>query len=113
MRAGQNRSRLTFDMPSVSIDDAGGQSVVWATQFTVWAWIHPLTGRERSRSDQIIADLDTRIRIRWDPRTARINATWRCRDAAGTVYNIAAPPIQADLRRREIELLCNSGMNQG
>ena len=113
MRAGPNRSRITFDMPAPTTDAAGGQSIAWLTQFTVWAWIHPLTGRERVQSDQTIADLDARIRLRWDPRSQRITAAWRGRAQDGTIYSIIRPPIQADMRRREIELLCGVGMNRG
>lgn len=113
MRSGQNQSRLTFDLPVPTADAAGGQSIGWLTQFTVWAWIHPLTGRERVQSDQVIAELDARIRLRWDPRTARITAAWRARGQDGAIYSIVRPPIVADMRRRDIELLCSVGMNRG
>lgn len=113
MRAGRFDQRLTFDAPVVTPDAAGGQVTAWVTQFTVWAWIHPLTGRERVRSDQVIAELDTKIVVRWDSRTAKITAAWRARGIGGQVYSIIRPPVQADMGRREIELLCSVGVNRG
>lgn len=113
MRAGRSRSRITFDKPSRSADAAGGQAVAWLPQFTVWAWIHPLTGRELVQSEQTIAELTTRINLRHDPLTKRITAAWRARGQDGTVYSIIRPPLNADLRNREIELLCSVGMNRG
>jgi len=114
IRAGQHRSRITFDKPSPAADAAGGQAIIWLPQFTTWAWIHPLTGRERVYSEQTIAELDVRIRLRWDPLTALITAAWRARGLEdGSIYSIVRPPCIADMKRRDIELLCSVGMNRG
>jgi len=68
------------------------------------------------RSGQILAELDTKIVIRWSPNVAVVSAKYRLRHAEQsnpTTYNIAAPPIHVNLGQREIELMCKSGVNAG
>lgn len=114
MRAGRMHTRITFDKPTAVSDAAGGTVVTWVPVFTAWADVHPLTGRETTRTNQTIAELDTRIRIRYDGQSRNIDATWRARDVArGIVYNIVRPPINSDTRDRDLEILCSSGVNRG
>lgn len=111
MRAGALRRRLIVDEPVTSQADNGEEIVTWRTAEIVWGSIEPLHGRELLQSNAIGADLDTRIHIRWSPRVDLINAKWRLRHDS-TIYNIKSI-AHIDLRKREIEMLVNSGRNQG
>ena len=93
-------------------DGAGGQTATWVPRFAFKASIEPITGREQMRANQPLADLDTRIRLRWSESAAAINATWRLRHGS-VIYDIKRPPVETHLGKREIEILAGSGLNQG
>jgi SPP1 family predicted phage head-tail adaptor len=112
MRAGLLRHRVQFDEAVTTQDDTGGEVVTWTYRFTEWARIEPRSGREQLRANQILADADTKIVLRWSPTTDQINATWRCRHG-NLIYNIMAPPSHIEFGRRTIELLVKSGLNNG
>lgn len=112
MRAGALRHTVWADEPVSASDGAGGQVVTWTPRLSFKASIEPITGREVLRSNQVIADLDTRITLRWSLAASVINATWRLRHG-GVTYNIARPPAEKNIGHREIEILANSGLNQG
>lgn len=111
MQAGRLRHRIIVDEPVTSQADNGEEIVTWRKADTVWGAISPLHGRELLQASAIAADLDTRITIRWSPRTDQINPKWRLRHGA-LIYNIKSV-AHIDLRQRQIELLVNSGRNQG
>jgi head-tail adaptor len=108
MRAGALRYTVSADEPVTQPDGQGGVRTVWYERAKFKAAIEPVSGREQMRSDQIIAELDTRIRLRWSVAANGIRATWRLRHGA-TVYDLVRPPIGALLGRREIELLVRTG----
>ena len=112
MRAGVIRHRVEFDEPVTTQDDTGDGVVDWTYRFTVWASIEPRSGREQVHANQIIADADTKIVLRWSPTADAINATWRCRHG-NLIYNIMAPPSHVEFGRRKIELFVKSGLNDG
>jgi SPP1 family predicted phage head-tail adaptor len=93
-------------------DGAGGQALTWVPRFAFKASIEPITGREQMRANQPLADLDTRITLRWSKDAAALNATWRLRHGS-VIYDIKRPPVEKTLGRREIEILAGSGLNQG
>lgn len=70
------------------------------------------------RAQQVLADVDTRVTLRWSTGVDAIRPTWRFVDitppfARGTLYNVVRPAINKDLRNREVEFLVNSGLNKG
>ena len=83
----------------------------WLLVGEVWASIAPVGGREAARAGQIIASTETRIVIRWSARLADIHATWRIR-RGDVIYNISRV-VNGNLSNREIELTCESGVNDG
>lgn len=119
MRAGKLNSRLVIERPDVSRDDTGAEITAWRRVATVWALIAPIVsvrGREALLADQVHADIDVKITIRWSPRIDGMSAKWRVRFATRDnpiVYNIAAPPAQVNMGQREVVLLCRSGTNEG
>ena len=110
MNVGDLRHVVAFDEPIEGEQPpSGGESITMTYAFSMRAEIEPLTGREQLLGEQLNAQLDTRIRIRYSPRSARINAKWRCRHRNVT-YSIVAPPVNVKMANREIELLCQSGV---
>lgn len=112
MRAGRLRHRVSFDEPVSASDGAGGETVTWVERGTAWATVEPIGGRETMRSEQMLAELHTRITVRWSALSIRATAKWRLRHGA-TLYDIVRPPADKRLARREIEFLCNSGITEG
>lgn len=106
------RHTVLAEEPMAMPDGAGGQAITWVERLRFKASIEPLTGREQMRANQVIADMNTRIVLRWSPKAAAIKPTWRLRHG-GVIYNIAQPPIERKLGRTEIEILAQSGLNEG
>lgn len=109
MQAGKLRHVVVCDSPVMN--DAG-EITGFVFAFRQRCSIDPLRGREALRAEQIIADMDTLITMRWSPRAEQINATWRLRHG-DVIYNIAAPPTHVHMARRSIEFACKSGANAG
>lgn len=115
MKIGSRRHRLLAQERFAVPDGEGGENEEWIPRGAVlWAGVEPLTGRELMRANQVIADMDTRITVGWNPQTDKIRATWRFVDMKrGTIYNIVRPPINKELANKEIEFIANSGANKG
>lgn len=111
MRAGRLRHRLLIDEPQVSQDYSGDEIVTWTPYAEVYADIQPVTGREAFRADQILAEMDTRITVRWSSHIDRVTAKWRLR-FKNEIYNIVSVAHKG-MRNREVEFLCKSGLNDG
>lgn len=67
MQAGWLRHRITIKDKQISRADNGEEVITWADHYSAWASIEPLRGREYLESKQIVADVDTRIRLRHQP----------------------------------------------
>lgn len=112
MRAGELRHRINIDQPVTSQDETGEEIVTFTEMGTVWGAIEPLNGREALIANQLNAEIDTRIRVRWSPLTDQITAKWRLRHR-DTVFNIKQPPAQVNMEQREIHIICETGLNNG
>lgn len=117
MKGGLLRHRMFVDEP-VTVRNLTGEEVMeWQQRAQLWCSIEPIGGREASRANQIIADLDTRIVTRWSTFAAGITAKWRFRfernQTAPMIYNIVRPPAERRLSMRELEFSCKSGLNDG
>lgn len=102
IRAGELRHRVTIQQNNSTSRDAVGAEVPnWQDVATVWAAVEPLRGREYLESQQVNAEVDTRIRIRHYPGiTPDMRVIWGSR-----IYEIEAV-INVDERDREIHLMC-------
>ena len=112
MRAGRLRHRITLQQPTRTQNSMGEPVVSWSDVATVWAAVEPIKGSERLAADQLQAELDTRIVIRWSSDVSAISAAWRC-VFGSVIYNIAAPPVNRGQLNKDIELMCKSGVNDG
>ena len=101
MRAGELRHRVTIQQKSVTRNTFGEEVVTWQDVATVWAAIEPLRGREFFESQQVNAEVTTRIRIRYRPG---ITPTMRV-VFGNRVFDIQAV-INVDERNRELHLMC-------
>lgn len=111
MRAGPLNKLLVLESKQSTQGDDGGEVIAWVPVATVWASIEPVGGREAMRANQIVADTETRIKIRWSSQVAAIDATWRAVHG-GTIYNIKRI-ANIKSANREIELMCESGVTSG
>lgn len=109
MEAGQLRERVTLQEPTVVVDSFGQPVKTWVTLATLWAAVIPVSGRELIASEAEHAEITVRVIIRY---RGEIDATMRFLHR-GMVYEIKAPPINKDMRNREIEVLCAQGMSEG
>lgn len=102
MRAGTLRHRVTIQETTETRDGAGGVINTWSTVATVWAAVEPLRGREFIEARATQAQVDTRIRIRYQASlslTPKMRVTWGSR-----VYDIQAV-IELRTEHREIHLM--------
>lgn len=111
MRPGLLRHRINVDEMVSSRDSSGGVREGWVTRATVWGSIEPLRGREALTAAQLLADMDTRIILRWAPIISGITEKWRLRYQS-IVYNIISI-ANVDMRNEKLEIYCRSGKNVG
>lgn len=112
MKAGLLRHRVAVDEAVVVQDTFGEPLTTWTTRAVVWAKVEPLRGREATQlGAQLLADMDTRVTMRWTPTIAAINPRWRLRFGA-IVYNVVSV-ADIEMKHERFELLCSSGKNLG
>lgn len=111
MRIGRLNQRVIVERPLRTQDSAGAEEVAWSVVATVWGEVMPIKGRERMAANQLLAEMDTLIRLRWAPVIEAIDATWRLR-VASVIYNIVSA-ANVQMANRELEVMCASGTNDG
>jgi SPP1 family predicted phage head-tail adaptor len=111
MRAGKLRHRVTFQRYAAGQGASGQPTRDWQTVRTVWAEVTPITGRERVVAAAEVAELDTKIRIRYTPEFEPMTAKWRA-VYRGVFYDIKSV-ANVNMADREIELFAQSGVNVG
>lgn len=108
---GEFRHRVAFDAPVTTKGASGQRSTDWTPSMTLWADVEPISGRERVVAAAEVAEVDTWIRVRYSRQAAGIAPNWRAR-FRGVVYDIKAV-ANVSMADRKIELLAQSGVNQG
>jgi len=84
-------------------DEAGQPIDEWQPVATVWVSIEPLRGRELESARQVVAEVTTRIRIRYRDgvdRTMRVK-----HNASNTEFEILYI-IHPEFAKKELQLLC-------
>lgn len=113
MRAGDFRHVIRIEQPIERQDSTGAALVdrweVWADN--VRASIEPLRVREQFLAQQIQAEIDTFIRIRFRPGITEKMRIVHVHEYASSpqivdVYDIVGPPMDAKGLRRELQLMC-------
>lgn len=101
IRAGRLNKRITIQKLSAANDDFGSAPPQWETFATAWASVEPLQGREFMSTSGEQAQVTTRIRLRYIPG---ITSAMRVL-SEGRVFNLAGPPVDPDMRHRELHLM--------
>lgn len=110
MRGGRLRHLVTLQRRVDTTVD-GSTTTAWPNIGKVWGAVEPVRGREALNGGGVLAEMDTRIVLRYDSvssqLTARDRILWD-----GVYYNIYSI---AELRTagRELEVLARSGVNDG
>lgn len=115
MDAGILNRRVTIDRNEWTRDSSGDPVADWQEVAEVWAAILPLTGREADIDNDILAEADTRIRLRYSPVTAALTPKYRIRyadDFAEHIYNIVNV-ADVGMAHVEIVVLAKSGLSEG
>lgn len=106
-RTNDLRDRIRVERHAGAADAYGNVAGAWATVFEVWADMRETGGRERLRSDRLVAEATATIRVRATTSTRRIVETDRI-VARGSVWEIRAiMPVEND--RRWLEMLVERG----
>ncbi len=105
------RHRLTFEGRTSTADPAGGNVLGWSEVCTVWGSIAPVTGRELNAQNSILAEAETRIRVRWSPTIDVITPKNRITHD-GNIYDILRV-IHVRMEKQMVEFLCKSGASAG
>lgn len=115
IRRGRYRESIAIDERVEEQDSTGDPVVTWTERESgIRAEIKPVRGRERLQGNAINANIDVVIYTAWAPFWDTVTAKWRIRHLdKGTVYNIAAPPANVDMRNHEVEIMANAGQNEG
>lgn len=111
MRAGRLRHRVTIERRGTTRDDGGQEIETWTVispEGGLPADIRPLSGRELLLAQQVNAEINTEIELRYfDGVTARDRAVH-----GATIYDIKETIVPRMLRRTLI-LRCGTGLNNG
>lgn len=109
MRSGQLRQYLlSVQSPPGAQDDDGNPRTEWWTVCQPYAKKEDLSGRELFAAQAAQSEVTTRFRIRY--RTG-ITAKMRVL-CGGVIYNIVAV-LDREGSKRELQLMCSSGLNNG
>lgn len=57
--------QITIQQRAETADGAGGVTEAWSTLATVWAWVKPVSARERAYAGRIEAQVDFKAIIRF------------------------------------------------
>lgn len=110
MEAGRLRHRVTIDEKVETPDGQGGiETTYLAWEENIPAAIEPGSGKEFMNSNQILAQVSTRITVRWRPGVV---PTMRVRHESA-IYNIVAVLPDKETGRTWLTLGCVSGTNDG
>ena len=108
MRLGPLRQRVNIQARSTTVDAFGQESETWATVYTVWASVEPLSGRELLAAQQVQGETTHRVRMRFQ---AGITTSHRI------LFNLRPFNIQSVINKNEagafLELLCTEGPSNG
>ena len=99
VRAGEYRNYITIQTLATTQLSDGSSSETWTTQISLWAKIHPISGREYYSAQQTQAELTHNIYARYTPGVApEDRVLW-----GGRTFNILEV-INVDERSEEMIL---------
>jgi len=109
MQAGRLRHQVTIKYKETTQNDLGEEVIVWTDLVTVWAGVEPLRGREYMDSRQAQADVDTRIRMRYQEGVT-VRPSHRVYFGS-RVYEVISV-IDPQERNRDLQLMCREHVEE-
>jgi len=108
MRAGKLRHRITIQERVETQDDYGSSVAAWVTFATVHASVEPISGKELLAAQAINSETRVRMRLRYiSGITSDMRVSFNLK-----LYNIQEI-IDFKEENRELQLMCNEGVNDG
>jgi len=99
--AGTLKDRVTIQSVTETRSSSGQVNETWGTFATRWASVEPLQGREFFESQQVNADVTTRVRLRYlEGVTPKMRVLYKTR-----TFNITSV-VNVEERSIETQLLC-------
>jgi len=99
--AGTLKDRVTIQSVTETRSSSGQVNETWGTFATRWASVEPLQGREFFESQQVNADVTTRVRLRYlEGVTPKMRVLYKTR-----TFNITSV-VNVEERSIETKLLC-------
>lgn len=102
MRSGTLRHMIALQSATKAENDYGEDTETWADYAQTYAAVVPLRGSEFYKAQQVNAEITINVIIRYrDDVKASHRVIFE-----GRTLEIAAPPIDPQMRHRELHLLC-------
>ena len=108
MKIGDLRNQVAIQQRDATKDTFGQPAQTWTTVATVWAKVADISGRELITAMAAQSEVSTNIVIRYRAGTTTLNRVLY----DGVPYNIHAV-VDPTGRKREMQLMCARGGNQG
>ena len=102
--AGRHRHLLTLETRTDAVDSLGDAATTYSTAATAWGSLEAVSARERLESQQVNADVSHRAIVRYTAAAQALTAKDRV-TLGSRVFDLVAPPLDRDGRRRELELI--------
>lgn len=119
MKAGTLDRRITLQRQAETRDSYGGVTFTWVDVATVWADVLAVSGKEYLQGQAVQDEVTTRIVIRWRSgiTTGKLRAVVYEPEQGGspttqTYYDVLAILPSGD-RKRWLQLMCRTGVNNG
>lgn len=105
--AGNLRDRVDYQEATEAADTFGQLQPTWSTQWSAWANVQALDGREAELARQIQATASHAVTVR-GPRSLSTRGRFLWTDPAGIarVLNVSEPPRFVELDWSEIRVVC-------
>jgi len=104
MRAGKLRKRVQVQALQNTVDNFGSLVEAWATAFSRWADVRPISGKEPYTNEQHLAELNTVVELRYDSQSATITPKHRIKYGE-RILEIESV-VNIGERNKELILLC-------
>lgn len=111
INAGQLKHKVQIQQPIMVQNETGEEVPDWQPVGEYWANIEPLNGREILQANVNLSEMDTRIHVRWSTSLQSMTTGWRIL-FKNIIYDVKSALVP-DFARKEIEILAQSGINQG
>lgn len=99
---------VVLQSPAGSRDAVGERTTTWTDVATVEAEISPLSGRDLIAAGQTQSEVTHRVKVRYGPSIAAIDASWRV--LFGARVFVVSWVRNLDETSRVLELICSEGL---